>query len=704
MIEGTPPQTGGLPDLFAWALTPPPQFAPASPAAGTDAQAAADARAYQFLSYLADWTGIALRPERPVAWNRQFLGQALALNLLRGTSAGLDALLRAWLSGDLLQASPPPLILTDLTRTVNGADTAFQLGVTATLGVETVLGEGPPFWFVVDLVADPAVRVLRNPVGLDVLQRAARSLLAAEKPAHSYYQLRIRATTMQLAPADPAEPAARRDLRPARRRAGRARHRAAVGRGVGIQQRPGTSRRLSRQEISPGRSADGHQEPASRSAHELVRPPVPPRAGLRGRIRLSGRQVTQAPADAAHSRRRRGPGGARPAGRRRRHRRSWHRHRRPGPRDRADQPVASAELAGRRHHRRALRVLHRGADRPRARTLASAATPGSARSRSSPSARPPRPRSLSRPRASCWRRSASSAGQLTSAPDISGQIKAGATVGDITAFSVTLKRVGQPATAWPRLTASGPNQVSLAGDLRLTSQGAAAGALGLPGPLTLNDVALTAPGQNRLSVAGDLSLTSQGSAQGGLSLPGPLTFGGGPQLASSGPNQLTLNGDLRLARQGSASGGLTVPGSILLSGGLQFGSDAAITAISRDGSLSGNRSNAVPTEAAVKSYADGVRSYADSIKTIAQKNLGIVSGWVVFTNNTSGSYSISFPSQFSSTPAIFLAPNYLDVQPLRLNIWADTVSGTGFTVRYNTWAGTGVWQLTVAWLAYGPLA
>ncbi len=236
-----------------------------------------------------------------------------------------------------------------------------------------------------------------------------------------------------------------------------------------------------------------------------------------------------------------------------------------------------------------------------------------------------------------------SSGQLSSAPDISGQIKAGATVGDVTAFSVTLKRVGQPASAWPRLTASGPNQVSLAGDLRLTSQGTAPGALGLPGPLTLNDVALTAPGQNRLSVAGDLSLTSQGSAQGGLSLPGPLTFGGGPQLASSGPNQLTLNGDLRLARQGSASGGLTVPGSILLSGGLQFGSDAPVTAISRDGSLSGNRSNAVPTEAAVKSYADGVRSYADSIKTIAQKNLGIVSGWVVFTNNASGSYSISFP-------------------------------------------------------------
>lgn len=295
-------------------------------------------------------------------------------------------------------------------------------------------------------------------------------------------------------------------------------------------------------------------------------------------------------------------------------------------------------------------------------------------------------------------------GQLTSAPDISGQVKAGATVGDVTAFSVTLKRVGQPATAWPRLTSSGPNQLSVAGDLRLTSQGAATGALSLPGPLTLNDVALTAPGQNRLSVAGDLSLTAQGSAQGGISLPGSLTFSGGPQLASSGANQLTLNGDLRLARQGSASGALTVPGSILLSGGLQFGTDAAVTAISRDNSLSGNRSSAIPTEAAVKSYVDSVRSYADSIRTIAQKNLAIQTGQVVFVNNGSGAYNVGFSSWFGSTPQVFLSLTYLDVQPLRLNVWADTVSSTGFTLRYNTWAGTGVWQLTVSWLAFGSLA
>lgn len=198
-IEGTPasagnaPSGGGIPDIFGPALTPPAELTYCGTAP------------YGFLSYLASWIGVVLRPERTADWNRQFIARAIQLELLRGTSAGLDALLRAWLSGDLMVTDPPMLVLTDLTRAYNQVDTTFQLDVNAVLGVQTALGEGPPFFFVVDLVADPTVRELRNPVGLDVLQRATRSLLAAEKPAHSYYQLRIRTATMQLAPADPAD-------------------------------------------------------------------------------------------------------------------------------------------------------------------------------------------------------------------------------------------------------------------------------------------------------------------------------------------------------------------------------------------------------------------------------------------------------------------------------------------------------------------
>jgi hypothetical protein len=186
---------GGLPDLFAPAATPPTELAHRG------------GEPYDFLVHLAGWLAIPLRPEKPVGWNRTYLARAIELADRRGTLPAVTGLLRAWLDGDL-QDGPdgrPTLVLTDLAGPVNGVDTAFQLGVHGLLGVETVLGEGPAHFFVADLVVDPQVPDLRNPVGLDALQRSARALLDAEKPADSYYELRVRGRTMQLAPADPAD-------------------------------------------------------------------------------------------------------------------------------------------------------------------------------------------------------------------------------------------------------------------------------------------------------------------------------------------------------------------------------------------------------------------------------------------------------------------------------------------------------------------
>lgn len=206
-IEGTLNRTsGGIPDLFDPATTPPPQFTH---------RPQPD---FAYLNYLARWIALPLRPEKPLSFNREFFKAAIPLYPKRGTLPGMDALLRAWLKGDLLETDPPDptlLILTDLTRVYNEVDTIFQLApgnvadrrpneIYVQLGVNTVLGEGPPFFFVADLIIDPTVRELRNPVGLDIFQRAARFLLDTEKPAHTYYQLRVRAHTMQLAPAEPA--------------------------------------------------------------------------------------------------------------------------------------------------------------------------------------------------------------------------------------------------------------------------------------------------------------------------------------------------------------------------------------------------------------------------------------------------------------------------------------------------------------------
>ena len=185
-------RAGGLPDLFHFLTTPPPQLrhSPASE--------------FAHLAALAAWLDLPLRPERPADWNRRWFGEAVRLHPRRATLPGLEVLLKTWLADELLavdrQTDGPPLILTDLTRRSNEIAAAFQLSATATLGVDTVLGQGPPHLFIVDLPTAPEVAALRHPDGLEVLQRAARALLDREKPAWTVYELRIRAAGMELAP------------------------------------------------------------------------------------------------------------------------------------------------------------------------------------------------------------------------------------------------------------------------------------------------------------------------------------------------------------------------------------------------------------------------------------------------------------------------------------------------------------------------
>lgn len=186
-IEGKSDRSsGGISDLFNPATTPPPEFKH-RPETITE---------FDYLNYLASWIGLLLRPEKPLEWNREFFKRAIALYPQRGTFLGLDAMLRAWLKDDLLETQ---LILTDLTRSHTDVDTVFQLDVTATLDVDTILGEGLPFFFIIDLIVNPDVSELRTPEGIDNFQRAARFLLDTEKPFHTSYQLRIRSSTMQLA-------------------------------------------------------------------------------------------------------------------------------------------------------------------------------------------------------------------------------------------------------------------------------------------------------------------------------------------------------------------------------------------------------------------------------------------------------------------------------------------------------------------------
>ncbi len=206
---------GGLPDLFNPDLTPPPQFAHRLRL--NEYRTEPDSA---FLNFLASWIGLPLRDDlipragetdlqgllqtgdpwyerRKARWNRHLMRTAVGIYPRRGTRAGIEGMLRAWLKDDVLEER---VVVTDLSRNYTDIDAVFQLGARATLGVDTVLGEGPPFFFIVDLTPDPTVRGLRNPAGIDVFLREARYILETETPAHTSYELRVRVPTMQLAP------------------------------------------------------------------------------------------------------------------------------------------------------------------------------------------------------------------------------------------------------------------------------------------------------------------------------------------------------------------------------------------------------------------------------------------------------------------------------------------------------------------------
>jgi len=186
----------------------------------------------EFFPWLAGWLALPLRQElvrrkdesdadyetRKALLNLEFFKTAVQLYPQRGTLPAIDAMLRAWLRGELLENDPPLLHLTDMQPLHSDAASFFQLapeddedrvaGETyARVGVATFLGAGPPFFFIADLTLDQKIRELHHPAGIEIFERAARQLLDGEKPAHTFYQLRLsaEALSMRLAPENYAD-------------------------------------------------------------------------------------------------------------------------------------------------------------------------------------------------------------------------------------------------------------------------------------------------------------------------------------------------------------------------------------------------------------------------------------------------------------------------------------------------------------------
>ena len=121
-----------------------------------------------FLPWLAGWVGLSLRADWPESTQRTFIAEIVQLYHRRGTLAGLKRMLEIYLS--------------PLGGPVGDDDVQITDSFT-----------DPPNFFQVQLkISDPDRNRLRT------TQETARAIIDREKPAHTFYALRVVIPTMRL--------------------------------------------------------------------------------------------------------------------------------------------------------------------------------------------------------------------------------------------------------------------------------------------------------------------------------------------------------------------------------------------------------------------------------------------------------------------------------------------------------------------------
>ena len=138
-----------------------------------------------FLRWLARWLGVELRPAHGERWNRELVRLVGRIWPWRGTKDGVEAFLNASLSNEAR-------------ATVFDPSNPLQIGLASTIGVDTIICGGPPHSFWVDLGTEARDSRLYHPAGLNEMIQAVHQVLQRERPAHTSYDLRLQAHTMQI--------------------------------------------------------------------------------------------------------------------------------------------------------------------------------------------------------------------------------------------------------------------------------------------------------------------------------------------------------------------------------------------------------------------------------------------------------------------------------------------------------------------------
>jgi phage tail-like protein len=131
----------------------------------------------EFLEWLSGWVALSLREDWEEKTKREFLQKTVPLYRKRGTKAGLEEMLRTY---------------TGMGVDVHDFSRPLEVGVTSTVGVDTMIGDSPHY-FLVHMYVDTPDRW-----AFSRKRQIARAIIDQEKPAHTGYDLQIDVPTMQI--------------------------------------------------------------------------------------------------------------------------------------------------------------------------------------------------------------------------------------------------------------------------------------------------------------------------------------------------------------------------------------------------------------------------------------------------------------------------------------------------------------------------
>ncbi len=132
----------------------------------------------EFLNWLAGWVALELQADWDEKTRRELIRRIVPLYRKRGTKEGIEEFLKIY-------AGPGV--------SINEWLSPFQIGVTSTIGKDTVLGEGRPHFFTVHVIIPEPIWQLKIRK-----ENAVRAIIDLEKPAHTYYQLETTVPTLQI--------------------------------------------------------------------------------------------------------------------------------------------------------------------------------------------------------------------------------------------------------------------------------------------------------------------------------------------------------------------------------------------------------------------------------------------------------------------------------------------------------------------------